>query len=362
MNEPVKISEVFSTLLPAKPEEEYKKLEKHCCKHGIEDPIRIWHEFIIDGHNRYKIAEDNDLNYEVKDMTDELDTEADVIRWMLDREDVHRKLTKSQLVEAWAKYEAERAKEAEAKLHLAKGKGVKGSSNLNEVKNGIRTAAEVAKKIGVSENTYRNMKIVTNEGTAEQISRMDNKEKVMDSDGNVKPVSASGIKYEIEIDKKIVKQLGTDEQKKRMEEGGEGNKPTEIADEIRKEKDVDAEMKKKCIKCGKELPLSYFEKGRRQCKDCRKPVKNPNSEERNMRNIDAHLNGNSKVEITIDDVINEFCVNFNGAIESAKYMFTKTYRNIAAENQEKVINAMKAEEDLFQNMKGEVIDELRCQV
>ena len=36
-------------------------------------------------------------------------------------------------------------------MHLAKGQGIKGSSNLNEVKQQIRTAAEVAKKIGVSE-------------------------------------------------------------------------------------------------------------------------------------------------------------------------------------------------------------------
>ena len=49
---------------------------------------------------------------------------------------------------AWSAWERERAKEAEANLHLAKGQGVKGSSNLNEVKESIRTASEVAARIG----------------------------------------------------------------------------------------------------------------------------------------------------------------------------------------------------------------------
>ena len=48
------------------------------------------------------------------------------------------------------KYEAERAKEAEAKMLSGKKDP---SSNLNEGTNPIRTAAEVAKKIGVSEKS-----------------------------------------------------------------------------------------------------------------------------------------------------------------------------------------------------------------
>ena len=52
------------------------------------------------------------------------------------------------------------AVEAEANLHLAKGQGIKGSSNLNEVNEPIRTASKAAESIGVSENTYRDMKLV----------------------------------------------------------------------------------------------------------------------------------------------------------------------------------------------------------
>ena len=99
------------------------------------------------------------------------------MQWILDNQIHRRNLTKSQLVSAYAKYETERAKEAkerQVQSGINYGKGsTKVSSNLNEPIEPIRTAAEVAAKIGVSENTYRDMKLITNEGTPEQIQRMD---------------------------------------------------------------------------------------------------------------------------------------------------------------------------------------------
>lgn len=52
----------------------------------------------------------------------------------------------------------------------AKGGQGKSSSNLNETSEPIRTASKAAESIGVSENTYRDMKLVTEKGSEEQIS------------------------------------------------------------------------------------------------------------------------------------------------------------------------------------------------
>ena len=92
------------------------------------------------------------------------------MQWIISNQLARRNLTKSQLVKAYEKYEAERAREARENQVSGGGdkkseKAKSLSSNLNEP---IRTAAEVAKKIGVSENTYRDMKLITNEGTPEQ--------------------------------------------------------------------------------------------------------------------------------------------------------------------------------------------------
>lgn len=275
MNEPIKIDEEFRTLLPPLSEDEYKKLSEQLCEHGIRDPLKVWNGVLIDGHNRYQISEENDLNYTIDDMTDEFKNRAEVMKWIIDNQGARRNLAPSQLIKAYEKYEAELTKEAKERqaenMRANQKQNAQKSSNLNETE-AIRTAAEVAKKMGMSENTYRDMKVVVNEGTPEQIERMDKKKKVANKDGSVKPTSASGIKKEIAVDKKVVEEYGSDDQKKRLEEGGDGNKPTEIADEIRKEgkaQDVNSFTTKVCTKCGKLQPISMFEKDRSICKACR---------------------------------------------------------------------------------------------
>ena len=260
MNEPVIIDEEFKNLLPPLSDEERERLKKLCLRDGIEDPLKVWNGILIDGHNRYEISEEYDLNYEIKDKTEDLLTRADVINWIIENQGARRNLTKSQLMQAYSKYEEERAKEAkERQANSTGGAHPQLSSNLHEAEP-IRTAAEVAAKIGVSENTYRNMKTIVNEGTQEQIDRMDGKVKVKG-----KANSVSGIKAEIEKDKKVVEEQGTDEQKERMKKGGDGNKPTEIANEIDPNRNNETKI---CIKCGKRLHISCFYKGRNQCKTC----------------------------------------------------------------------------------------------
>ena len=183
INEPVNIDPEFQSLLPPLSTEEYEKLSCLCQKHGIQDNLKIWNGILIDGHNRYQIANEYGLNYEIEDMTGELPTRSAVVNWIIENQGARRNLTKSQLVKAWEQWEAERAKEAKERqvqsgVDFGRG-GKKVSSNLNEPiettqsePEPIRTAAEVAEKIGVSENTYRDMKLITNEGTPEQVERM----------------------------------------------------------------------------------------------------------------------------------------------------------------------------------------------
>ena len=97
------------------------------------------------------------------------------MQWIIDNQGARRNLTKSQLIKAYEKYEAELTKEAAEKVGgRPKKEDEKPSKNFNEVSDHIKVAAEIAKKIGVSEPTYRDMKVVVNEGTPEQIERMNN--------------------------------------------------------------------------------------------------------------------------------------------------------------------------------------------
>ena len=82
-----------------------------------------------------------------------------------------RNLTKSQLVKAYSRVEAQLAEEAKARMLSGKKNP---ASNLTEGKEKMpETAETVAKKVGVSKNTYKAMKQIVSEGTKEQIERMD---------------------------------------------------------------------------------------------------------------------------------------------------------------------------------------------
>jgi hypothetical protein len=57
----------FKNLIPALSEEEYSQLEANCLADGILDPIKVWSNgsVIVDGHNRYRIAQQHGLEFNV---------------------------------------------------------------------------------------------------------------------------------------------------------------------------------------------------------------------------------------------------------------------------------------------------------
>ncbi|MBP3773196.1 MAG: hypothetical protein J6I53_10990 [Treponema sp.] len=81
MNEPVTIDEEFRSLIPPLSEDEFRQLEENCKKDGILDSLKTWKGILIDGHNRYRIAEDNDLNYQAEEM--EFPDRTAVLRWII---------------------------------------------------------------------------------------------------------------------------------------------------------------------------------------------------------------------------------------------------------------------------------------
>jgi DNA modification methylase len=77
----LKIKEEFKKLIPPLTPDEYKQLETNCIEEGIRDAIITWNGYIIDGHNRYKIAQDWSLLFKVE--SKEFKSEQDVKVWMI---------------------------------------------------------------------------------------------------------------------------------------------------------------------------------------------------------------------------------------------------------------------------------------
>jgi hypothetical protein len=97
----IKILPELKKLIPPLTPEEYNLLEANCIEYGIQDKLRIakypgsgvgeWLEVLADGHNRYKIAVDNDLPFNVNILKfNDLD---DVKLWMIDNQKGRRNLS-----------------------------------------------------------------------------------------------------------------------------------------------------------------------------------------------------------------------------------------------------------------------------
>ena len=90
----IEIKEEFKKLIPALSAEEYAQLEANILEEGIREPVITWNGFIIDGHNRFSIAQRFDLDY--KTTSKYFSNENLVKIWMLDNQFGKRNLTDAQ--------------------------------------------------------------------------------------------------------------------------------------------------------------------------------------------------------------------------------------------------------------------------
>ena len=70
----------FKRLLPALRPEEFSLLEESILSEGCRDPIVVWENIIVDGHNRYEICQKNHLEFKTEQMSFSCREEA--IRWI----------------------------------------------------------------------------------------------------------------------------------------------------------------------------------------------------------------------------------------------------------------------------------------
>lgn len=147
----LEIKKEFKELIPALTAEEFKQLEDNCLAEGIREKIITWNGYIIDGHNRYEIAQRWNLDYETE--AKHFDSEVDVRIWMRNNQKGRRNLTKAWYIELELGNKEDLALKGE---RIAKEKAVfKGnqysaplSQNDNEPKHDTRK--EIAKAAGVS--------------------------------------------------------------------------------------------------------------------------------------------------------------------------------------------------------------------
>jgi site-specific DNA-cytosine methylase len=64
----MQILKELEILIPPLTSEEFKQLERNILEEGIRDPLVTWNGILVDGHNRYRIAQEHNLEYKIIEM------------------------------------------------------------------------------------------------------------------------------------------------------------------------------------------------------------------------------------------------------------------------------------------------------
>ncbi|GHT71506.1 hypothetical protein FACS1894110_24710 [Spirochaetia bacterium] len=138
----ITINKQFKTLFRPLTDEEFDQLEANILQDGIRDPLVLWGDVLIDGHNRYSIAQKHNLKFKTVKLDFKDKTEAEI--WIRGNQKGRRNFTRlEQLYNIGKLYEL--TKNARGGDHRSKGQN-------DQSKN---TAMDLSEKYNVGEKTIR---------------------------------------------------------------------------------------------------------------------------------------------------------------------------------------------------------------
>jgi len=147
----------FRDLIPPLNEEELKMLEESIIANGCESPLIVWNGVIVDGHNRHAICQKHNIPFAV--IEKEFSSREDAMLWMLRNQLGRRNLNSYQRGELALKFEP--LLKAEARTRQATSTGGENPQlvkNSAQAGNGSRTREQLGKLAGVSHDTIKKVK------------------------------------------------------------------------------------------------------------------------------------------------------------------------------------------------------------
>ena len=158
------INQEFKNLIPPLSKEEYLLLEQSLKSEGCRDPLVIWNDTLIDGHNRYKICTDN--NIEFKTIIKEFKNDDEAKIWIIDNQLARRNLIDIDKFEL-------KSKKKDILLQLGKENMSAGAKATNTGLSTIdkpihNTQKELAKELGWSTGKVAMAEIVSKNATDQQ--------------------------------------------------------------------------------------------------------------------------------------------------------------------------------------------------
>lgn len=216
-------------MIPALLPEEFSQLETNCIQHGIQDSIKVWNNYVIDGHNRYEIAQKHKLKFEIEEL--HFENELKVREWMILNQFGRRNLSNYQRsILALQLEDVFKEKAKEKQIEGGKNKVVQISEQAPMERKAITQIAKVAQ---VSHDTIAKVKHIEQKASPEVKAKL-----------NTGEVSINQVYQEIKKEEKKV------ERDKKIQE---------VKEKIENENLVQPEKKYHVIAI--DPPWAYNEKG-----------------------------------------------------------------------------------------------------
>lgn len=316
------IDKEFQMLIPPLAPEEYQKLKENIIADGCREPLVIWGKIIVDGHNRYKICTESNVPY--KTINKEFKDRSDVIEWMLRNQLGRRNLTDFSRNEIALKYQEVIAKKMRERQSL---------NGKNQVSNFKYIGSRSIDPLPIEKTNQR-----------KELAKI-----AKTSEGSIQR-------------SKLILEKGTEEQIERARKGGKGNSIGNIVSEIR-----ESTERKTCRECGRKLPFSEFYNKKNICKRCfnncssSKDVKGNilriAEEYKNIKEEDVIgdlYNNKKEMKYTIENLIEEFSINFNTCIEMLTGILEQHKELlVTVENRKKIMVVLEEAEATIGKMKGD---------
>lgn len=166
---PLEIDKEFKSLIPPLQREELEQLEASLKAEGCRDPLVLWNNFIIDGHNRYEICTRLGIKFET--VAREFPDRNAVKLWMIDNQMGRRNLADIDRISLARK--REEILKPQGKANQKTPTGGLTSAKLPKSQPPIDTRKEAAKSAGVGERTYDAGKLVLEAAESGEIPQED---------------------------------------------------------------------------------------------------------------------------------------------------------------------------------------------
>jgi DNA modification methylase len=162
----MQILKELEVLIPPLTSEEFKQLERNILEEGIRDPLVTWNGILVDGHNRYRIATEYDIDFVT--IEKEFSDMNAVKEWMINNQFGRRNLSNYQRSVLALQLEDVFREKAKEKEQFRKTTSQISDESLPE----ISTKKELAKIANVSHDTIAKVKKIEATATPEVKARL----------------------------------------------------------------------------------------------------------------------------------------------------------------------------------------------